>query len=243
MYLIPSVRLWVSALWGALAGSKAANHPPKREAPPNCHAAKRFYRAARWLRTLLKPPCPQSALLPLEQIVVEHPPKITLACPTLHVDASPWGGGMVLHIGGRPTEFAEIRWRRRDAKKLATTIGSPDGQTTWEYVVVLLGLMIWGEEHKGTGLAILGDNLAALGGALSMKGRGSLTTVTRELSWRRVRLAWKYAAGHLPSEHNILADALSRQHCPESSERKPFPPELLSLTRRAAPDLKDVWSC
>jgi len=243
MYLIPSARPWVSSLWGALAGSKASNQGQHREAPPNHHAVRRFSSSARWLRTLLKPPDPTAALLPLEQVVVEHRPDIDLEGPALHIDASPWGGGLVLHVGGKPVEYAEVRWRRRDAKKLKTSIGSPDGQTTWEYVVVLLGLLIWGSEHRETGLALLGDNLAALGGALSMKGRGSLSTVTRELAWRRVRFAWRYAAGHLPSEHNVLADALSRLHCPAGSERKEFPPQLLSLKRRAAPELREIWSC
>jgi len=65
MYLIPSARPWVSSLWGALAGSKASNQGQHREAPPNHHAVRLFSSSARWLRTLLKPPDPTAALLPL----------------------------------------------------------------------------------------------------------------------------------------------------------------------------------
>ena len=72
--------------------------------------------------------------------------------------------GMVLCQDGKAKEYAVIAWTPQDAKKLSTKIGSPDGQTSWEYLVVLLGLLIWGSEQRSTGIAILGDNLAALGG-------------------------------------------------------------------------------
>ena len=163
--------------------------------------------------------------------------------PTLQVDAFPWGGGMVLVIGGLPVEYGMTEWQPRDAARLATTIGAPDGQTTWEYVVILLGLIVWGAEHRATGLAVLGDNLAALEGALGMKGRGVLTKVTREIAWRLVRFAWRFAAGHLPSEHNHYADALSRVCAPEGADKKQFPVQLLGATRRDVPELRDVWAC
>ena len=148
-----------------------------------------------------------------------------------------------MFVGGVPLEFAEIKWLPCDAKRLKTTIGAPDGQTTWEYVVILLALLLWGFEHRGSGLALLGDNLAALNGALHLKGRGQLAAVTKEISWRRVRYAWKYAAGHLPSEHNDHADALSRLHAPAGSECKAFPAALLSARRRDLPELESIWSC
>jgi len=150
---------------------------------------------------------------------------------------------MVLHVGGHPVEFAELAWTTRDAKKLGTSIGAPDGQTSWEYLVILVALVLWGHEHRETGVAILGDNLAALNGALHLRGRGALTLITKELSWRKVRLSWKFAAGHLPSEHNHLADALSRLHAPQGSERKSFPGELVNARRRDAPVVSELWYC
>jgi len=67
--------------------------------------------------------------------------------------------------------------------------------------------------------------------------------ITKEISWRRVRYAWKYTASHLPSEHNEFADALSRLHAPAGSEHKAFPDALLSARRRDLPKLENVWSC
>jgi len=241
-YLVPSSRPWVGALWGALAGSKAASRH-KREAPPDRYPRKRFSSAARWLQTLLRPPLPQDTLLPLEHLVLEALPVIGPDSPTVHVDASPWGYGLVLHRDGKPVEYVEAPWQEQDATKLRTRIGIPDGQTSWEYLAILLGLLVWGTEFRHCGLAILGDNLASLSGSLTLRGRGQLTTITKELSWRKVRLGWRFAAGHLPSEHNQLADSLSRLHAPASSERKSFPPQLLNATRRRAPEVSKIWVC
>ena len=76
-YLVPAVRPFVGALWGALAGSRAAQAAGRREAPPDRHAARRFAPASRWLRTLLRPPGASETLLPLEQVVVLALPAIT----------------------------------------------------------------------------------------------------------------------------------------------------------------------
>jgi len=71
-YILPATRPFVAALWGARAGSTSANSERKRrEAPPGQHANKRFASAARWLCTLLSPPGPADALLPLETVVAK----------------------------------------------------------------------------------------------------------------------------------------------------------------------------
>jgi len=168
---------------------------------------------------------------------------ITTDGPTLHVDASPWGGGAVLFLEGQPAEYAIMRWTPEDAKALGTEIGQPAGQTAWEYAALLLAMCVWGRECNGTGLAVLGDNLASLNGLLSGRGRGTLTKLTREMAWRKVRHRWKFAAGHLPSEVNNLADALSRLSAPPGSEQKSFPEELRAAMSQDAPQLSDLWTC
>ena len=128
------------------------------------------------------------------------------------------------------------------AEHLGVTIGLPAGQTTWEYLVILLALEIWAARFRSSGLLLLGDNLGALEGALNHRGRGDLSKITRELSWRQVRQAWLYAVAHLPSEANVVADRLSRLHAPAGSDRKSFPPELSGATRRIA-DPMALWIC
>ena len=103
--------------------------------------------------------------------------------------------------------------------------------------------MRWGADFSSNGLRLLGDNLAALNGALSLRGRGGLSQITKEMSWRKVRFQRRFAAGHLPSEHNHLADALSRLHAPEGSERKSFPSELRHASVREAPALDEFFVC
>ena len=91
------------------------------------------------------------------------------------------------------------------------------------------------------GLALLGDNIAALQLALSLKGKGALNTISREIAWRRCRHGWHYSVGHLAAEDNSLADALSRTSAPEGSDRK-VNHEAFAQLRREDPQLpRAAW--
>jgi len=242
-YLVPGAKPFVSSLWGALAGSQTAGRGKHREAPPGRHAARRFGAAARWLRTLLRPPSPSAALLPLEHLVVASEAPITKDAPTVEFDASPWGGGAVLKIAGQPQGYIMCGWTSELAEHLGTQVGSSAGQTTWELLMVYISLLTWASQFRQEGLVVFGDNIAALSSILTLRGRNHLATITRELAWRRVRFGWRYAAAHLPSEYNVEADALSRVHAPEGAERKSFPVALRDVTRHAAPAFEDMWVC
>jgi len=194
-----------------------------------------------WLRALLRPPADHPELFPLEQVIMAEVPAVTLDGPSVHLDASLWGAGGVLYIDGKATEYWVTRWTDDDAKKFQTTLGDPAAQTAWEYLAVLLSLIIWAPSFTNVGLAILGDNLASLTGVLELKGKNILNLITRELSWRRVRGGWRYAAGHLPTEKNVIADSLSRMFTPEASERKPLPPILRDAVVKECPDRADIW--
>ena len=112
----------------------------------------------------------------------------------------------------------------------------------WEYMVVWLSLELWGDRFRSQGLALLSDNLAALNGALSLKGKAGLSRITRELAWRKVRRGWRYACGHLPAERNLLADALSRVSAP-AENAKLFPAGLANSATRQFPDPESLWVC
>jgi len=181
-----------------------------------------------------------SALLLIEHYVMHAVPVVTLAGPSVQVDASPWGAGAVFCIGGTPREFAFCSWSEETARRIDCPIGSSSGQTFWEYLAILLVLEVWASECRGVGLAVLGDNLASLNGLVALRGKSELYRVTCEIAWREVRHGWRYAAGHLPAEANELADALSRLGAP-GANGKSFPEALRSCSRRHFPDPEKLW--
>jgi len=242
-FLVPSCRPFVSSLWGAFAASRSTGKGKRREAPPGRHACRRFASGAQWLRTLLRPPVPSETLLPLEHLVIDAIEPIKLGTATAEVDASPWGGGAVLKMGGKPVSFIQCTWTSSLAAHLGTSLGKSDGQTTWEYLMMLISLVCWASHHTREGLIVMGDNLAALGGILNLRGKSKLAAVTREVAWRRVRFGWRYAVAHLPAEHNLEADALSRVAAPAGSEQKVFPASLHGVPECVAPAFADLWVC
>jgi len=161
----------------------------------------------------------------------------------VEVDASPWGGGAALYLKGRPAEYFDIRWDESTARRLRAPIGEPCGQTSWELLAILLALCKWGTRFAQQGVIILGDNIASLEAALSLKGRSALAMIGRELAWRRARFAWRYHVGHLPTEANTVADALSRLHAPAGAESKALPACLSAAARVEAPDVESLWVC
>ena len=241
-FLVPTCRPFVSALWGAMAGAKAAAHNVRREAPPGQFAAKRFTGAARWLSHLLDPG-DEPGLLPLVQIVqvCRKPPEANRMA--IQFDASPWGGGAILLYDHQPLEYWYVVWDERWATSLQTSVGIPDGQTSWEFLTLVLSLCTWASSYKERGLAVLGDNIGALSGGANLRGKGPLAAIARELAWRKVRLQWRFATGHLPSEANTAADALSRLHAPSASaEHKDFPAELLKCKQLWPPTFAEFWA-
>ena len=90
------------------------------------------------------------------------------------------------------------------------------------------------------GIAFLGDNVAALQIAVSGKAKGELGAFARELFLRRARQDWQFSVGHLPAEHNEVADYLSRLSQP-GAPTAPLP-ELSGAAEVPIPDLASIWS-
>ena len=90
------------------------------------------------------------------------------------------------------------------------------------------------------GLAFLGDNTASLQLAISGRAKGAMGSLARELFIRRVKGDWKYSVGHLPSEHNSIADALSRLH--EPGHPRELPEALKGCADVHALSLGQLWS-
>ena len=156
----------------------------------------------------------------------------------IEFDASPWGGGAARRTPDGYTEFVEVRWRMSMVPDLDVEIGAPRSQTFWESLMLMICLLVWAGDFEGKTLRLAGDNTGSLQNALALRGRGPLLAVAREITWRRARLKWSFSVAHLPSEHNTVADALSRRGGPLP---QPRPACLRDALQRKVPDLGSVW--
>jgi len=229
-HVVPSAKPFVSGLWGALNGAEG-NLVPRR----------RFCHAAAWIRALLteSEDCPLS----LERLVGPHPPSIpSVNGWTIEFDASIYGGGAVLRNSEKQVkEYFSVIWCDEDALHLDVVKADTRFQSFWEFTTLFLALVTWGDWFVDAPVLIVGDNTAALTDSLSLGGKGVMQAVSREISWRVARRRWKYMVGHLPAEHNLVADALSRQADPKSS--RPLWPDaaLASADFVSPPRLRDLW--
>jgi len=150
-YVVPTARPFITGLWGALAGARAARDKGKRECPPGRVPTRRFRTAARWLLTLLEPPSGEG-FLPLEQVVCTTLPPIQPSAASVLFDASPWGGGAVLMVSERPVEYFEVVWTTEHTKPLRAKLGEASSQTTFEYLALYISLRIWASRFAEEGL-------------------------------------------------------------------------------------------
>jgi len=178
--------------------------------------------------------------MPLERTVVPSLPlHERLSAEIVEFDASPWGGGAARRRGDVYLDYFAVQWSTELAGTSGAPIGCSSGQSFWEFFCLLLVLLVWGESCPGRTLQIQGDNTSALQQALKKKGRGSMLSVSRELAWRQARFSWQFSVAHLPSEHNAVADALSRQW---GEEWKAFPAELVGKPQLEVPGLSTIWA-
>ena len=140
--------------------------------------------------------------------------------------------------GGKPIEYFFVKWQPEDAEQLDVEPANTKHQTFWEFITLLLALVQWGDCFVSEAVAVLGDNTGALQKSLALRGRGPLLAIARELAWRKAQRRWAYEVGHLPSEHNTRADALSRQF---GSEREPFPRQLTRARRVFPAPVRSLW--
>ena len=232
-HVVPAAKPFVGGLWGAMA---AARRPSTRARKV---PTRRFCYSAAWLLALLAEDgsCP----LVLERLVTPWAPRpARTSGDRIEFDASVYGGGALLRDGsGCIVEYFSILWTEWDAPHLGVAPGDPKHQTFFEFLTLLLALMVWGNSFVETSVAVLGDNVGSLSAALSLKGRGNLLAVARELSWRRARHRWSFEVAHLPSEHNVVADSLSRVADPKGV---PWPSVALggALAVRC-PKVAEIW--
>jgi hypothetical protein len=238
-FVVPMAKPFVAGLWGGLYAAIKESNLGVYSAPPGCVPCRRLCYAASWVWALLSDE--ESCPLRLERLVGPGVP--IAASPggwTIEFDASIYGGGGVLRNPDREVvEYFSIVWNGEEAKHLHVVPGDSRHQTFWEYATLLLCLMTWGDNFVKESVLVVGDNTGSLSNALSLKGKGDLLAISRELSWRQARRHWLFSVGHLPSEHNVVADALSRRTDPKGVAWPSL--ALRSADFRSPPNLRDVW--
>ena len=233
--VVPQARPFVSGLWAALIGAHrdwTAKHP---EGVMERVPTTRFAVAAQWMKALITDG--KDALLPLiRKISPEGPTPASLSKWSIATDASTTGGGATLMWEREPFEFFSVVWEPVD--HLGISPGDSAHQTFWEILTILMALEQWGDNFIHEEVAILGDNTGALQNILDLKGKGHQLAVAREVAWRKARRGWEYALGHLPTEKNNIADALSRlAESPDS-----FPHVALKNAKRVnPPSVAQLW--
>ena len=103
---------------------------------------------------------------------------------------------------------------------------------------MLLALILWCDDFTMQALTVLGDSTSALQDALNLAGRHDMVCIAREVAWRQIIGGWQFKVGHLPAEHNLVSDALSRRFSPDPL---PLPRSLASATERRALDPMQAW--
>ena len=146
------------------------------------------------------------------------------------------GGAGIYYEAGEIMEYFIVVWS--NIPHLGVEIGDSAYQTFWELLTLALSMRRWCPIRAG--LLFCGDNTGSLNMAISMKGTGLHGAVTREISWRVARHRWAYAVAHLPSEHNKLADRLSRIRDPSLPEMTELPAALTGAAEVPI-NLADFW--
>ena len=124
------------------------------------------------------------------------------------------------------------------AAHLQVVPGDSKFQSFWEFLTLLLALILWGDAYTEESLTVLGDNSSALQNALKLAGRREMVAVAREVAWRQVRGNWAFKVGHLPAEQNLFSDASSRRSAPSPEKLPQF---LVKAIERQAPEPMQVW--
>ena len=118
-------------------------------------------------------------------------------------------------------------------EQMGAAVGACASQTCFEVLVLVLAVELWGDSAHPT--VVLGDNVAALQLALDFKGKGGQAWLAQALAILVVSRTLHLAVGHLPSEANEAADALSRQAEPGNVKPWPFGPEVVRDTPSPQP--------
>ena len=159
----------------------------------------------------------------------------------LHLDASLWGIGGFMTVGGQPKAWFSDGYSQHDTEILDIKIGDCASQQTGECLALVSAVKIWKSEwtKEGCLLAIYADNVTALTMADSFKGSSpAVNTLARELALEFGDSTHRPAhRKHLPGVCNKVADELSRRLQPGVRFRVP---DLLKNIKKTELPIRQV---
>ena len=141
-------------------------------------------------------------------------------------DASPFGMGGIVRVGGEPYQFFGIDIPQAALTKFRAKRGDPQWTTLWEGLALLIAFRLW-MPGKGfhTKFRTKSDSLSAL--LMLSRGKAKspeLNVLAREFAIDQALREYRiWGLEHIPGVTNVQADALSRRYAP-----RPYPvPEAL----------------
>ena len=156
-------------------------------------------------------------------------------------DASPYGMGAFLCVGGKPVEYFAVATTAQDAKALGLELSTDSKcQQAFEALALLVALRHWRSfwTDRRCTIHVASDNMAALSMVCRMQPHSpSLGVVARELALDISDSVYQpQLASHIPGVANVTADALSRKFEPN---RTFVLPSILAYSTEAHPQRRD----
>ena len=224
--LLTAWRPFLQDIWAAIFSEDGS-------APSGCIWTKRIVHALSWFRAFLTG-SHHGLVRPFD---LEHFISPDFSVETV-IDASPWGFGGILCVGGVIQEFFGTPLTAEDTARFGFEIADPAGQQTWECLCCLIALRQWAPAWRRcrSTVCVKGDNVTMLNMVLKLQVASSakhLGLIARELALDCAEACYRpVASSHLPGLANVTADRLSRLSQPGKVQELP---SEVRKARRVAP--------
>ena len=206
---VPATRPWMAMIWAAITQKKEPKLTTTRHRK-GLIFVKQVENAVRWLRSLTEY---RQNHFSLSKIYRWRPDAPTVMIQT---DASPFGLGGLLYIGGHIVAFFHDELRDEDFSLFQSTKGDPAFQSEYELLAVLVALHVfesWITHRKQVArIMIRSDNMAVVTAAFQYKASSPLMVqLTAEVVLQLEHMQVAHVLSqHVPGALNLIADKLSR---------------------------------
>ena len=204
--LVPTVRPFLGDL-------RAAYHTTNSNAPRDKVWTKQIIHVLLWIKALLTGTVGDFAR---NYYVAAYHEESEIA--EINLDASPWGLGGYLVMGGRIVSWFACQISSTEAKLLDISIGEASSQQVAEALAALVALRAWSLfwTEKQLRIRVRSDSISALILVLRLKTKGKGTSIiAREVALDVAMACYQPAiVEHVPGIANVTCDSLSRKYQP-----------------------------